>query len=123
MPHMQKSPPPQQHTHTHIVGRAPVDRRAEEHEVRPQHRPDERQRDRRRLVDDQELRVREARVVLRRDVLHRLAVVAEDVGAHDGAAEGGVGRLDEVVVDVLLFVIISNGVVDVLAMVAMLASA
>ena len=62
-------------------------------------------------------------MVLRRDVLHRLAVVAEDVGAHDGAAEGGVGRLDEVVVDVLLFVIISNGVVVVvLAMVAMLAS-
>jgi hypothetical protein len=41
-------------------------------------------------------------VVLRLDVLHGLAVRAVHVDAHDGAAERGVGRLDEVIVDVLL---------------------
>ncbi len=49
-----------------------VDGGAEEHQVGTQHRLDERQRDRRRLVDDQQLRRAQLRVVLRLDVLHRL---------------------------------------------------
>ena len=49
-----------------------IDGGAQEDEVGAQHRLHQRQRDRRRLVDDQQLRGAEARVVLRLDVLHRL---------------------------------------------------
>jgi hypothetical protein len=43
--------------------------------------------------------------VLRLHVLDGLAVLPEDVDAHDGLVEGRVGALDQVVVDVLLRVI------------------
>ena len=55
---------------------APVDGGAEEDEVGPQQPPDDRQRDGGRLVDHQQLRLRQALVVLRLDVLHRLRAPA-----------------------------------------------
>ena len=81
---------------------APVDSGAEEHQVGAQQLFDDGQRDGGRLVDDQQLRLVAALVVLRLDVLDGLAVVAEDVHAHDRLAERRVGGLHQVVVDVLL---------------------
>ena len=51
---------------------APVNGGAEEDQVGPEHGLDDRQRDGGRLVDHQQLRLRQALVVLREDVLHGL---------------------------------------------------
>lgn len=80
-----------------------VDGGAEEHEVGAEHGAHQRQRDGGRLVDHQQLRGGAgAGAVLRGHVLHRLAVGAEQVHAHNRLAERGVGGLHQLVVQVLL---------------------
>eukprot|EP00967_Tisochrysis_lutea_P049086 scaffold60091_cov28-Tisochrysis_lutea.AAC.3 len=49
----------------------------------------------RRLVDDEQLRLREQGSVRRLDVLNRLAVRAENIDADDGSLELRVGRLND----------------------------
>ncbi len=76
--------------------------RGHEHEVRSEEILDQGQGNGGRLVDHHQLGLAELERVRRMNVLNGLAMVAEDVDANDGLVELGIGRLHQLVVDVLL---------------------
>ncbi|EGG25142.1 hypothetical protein DFA_03389 [Cavenderia fasciculata] len=78
-----------------------VDGRREEDEVGPEQVLDVGEGDGGSLIDDDELCLAEFLVVLRLDVLDSLTMRAEDVDADYSIVELGVGRLDQLIVDVL----------------------
>mmetsp|Transcript_4402 Transcript_4402/g.7494 ORF Transcript_4402/g.7494 Transcript_4402/m.7494 type:complete len:595 (-) Transcript_4402:853-2637(-) len=81
-----------------------VDGGAQEDQVRAQQLLHQRKRDRSRLVYHEQLRLRDALVVLRLHVLDGLAMVPEHIHAHNRLSERGIVGLHQVVVDVLLVV-------------------
>ena len=72
----------------------PGDRRRHEDEVGSQQPADDGQRDRRALVDDEKLRLREDLMVTWSDVLHRLPVGAEQVHPNDALGLVNFGSVD-----------------------------
>ena len=93
---------PQKRTSSRVTA-SPVDRWRHEDEVRSEQVLDQWKWNGRRLVDTHELCLAELVRVRRVDVLDRLTMLPEDVHANDRLVELRVGRLDEFIIQVLLW--------------------